>query len=488
MWWLCIRFPALMLDSLGLQGSCQPSAIMEQQTVQQVNPAAAAQGVASGQSAATALSLCPHLEAIPRQRQAEQQLLQQAALWSYRFSPLVSIDPEQATLYTELRGSLRLFKGFNRLYHYYSQAFARRNIGFCSGLAYTPSAAYLLSYAHQPPAFYRRSAAELDHQRIQQQLTQLPVTLLPCDKEIIRTLQSSGIRLLDALFSLPEAALGKRFGADFCQLIAYLKGTAQELRAPYQPTETFLSRRQFSGTLDSKQQLHLPMQELLAQLKVYLRLRQCINRELRWQLYYSDGGEDTLLIHSSHGVFQQRALMELSRLKLDGFTLRANVEAIALRCDRFENSIVSNGNLFAQATDREAGAEREENYRRVLDKLRTRLQHCYTLSEKNHLLPEKAWAAVDAQASPPKTPPPLAPAPPRPLWLLSAPKPISGQRGKLYWQGPLQLLQGPERIDNEWWQRRQARDYYVARHHSGALYWVYRDQLNHRWFVHGVFA
>lgn len=479
-----------MVDSLGLRGSGQPCAIMERKIVQQVNPAAAEQGVAHGQSATTALSLCPQLEALPRQPLAEQQLLQQAALWSYRFSPLVSIDLDQATLYTELRGSLRLFKGFNRLYHYYSQAFARRNIQFCTGLAYTPSAAYLLSYAHQPPAFYRRSGGELDHRRIHQQLQQLPVTLLPCNREVVRTLQSSGIRQLEPLFSLPKAALGKRFGADFCQLIGYIKGTEPELRAPYQPTETFFSRRQFNGTLDSKQQLQLPMQELLAELKVYLRLRQCINRELRWQLYYSDGGEDSLLIHSSHGVFQQRALMELSRLKLDGFTLAANVEAIALGCDRFEHSMASNGKLFALDTAPAAATEREENYRLVLDKLRTRLdkKHCYTLSEQNHLLPEKAWAAVDSQMLRPVSTKPLAPAPPRPLWLLHQPQAISGQRDKLYWQGPMQLLQGPERIDNEWWQRRQARDYYVARHCSGALYWVYRDQLNHRWFVHGLFA
>jgi len=487
MWWLCIRFPGLMLDSLGLQAHCQPSAIMERQTVQQVNAAAAAQGVAGGQSITTALSLCPQLEAIPRQRQAEQQLLQQAALWSYRFSPLVSIDTEQATLYTELRGSLRLFKGFNRLYHYYSQAFARRNIQFCSGLAYTPSAAYLLSYAPEPPAFYRRSAGELDRQRILQQLKRLPVTRLPCKTQIIRTLQSSGIKQLGPLFSLPEAALGKRFGADFCQLIAYLKGTQQELRAPYQPAETFFSRHQFNGTLDSKQQLQRPMQMLLAELKIYLRLRQCINHGLHWQLYYSDGGEDTLLVHSSHRVFQQRALMELSRLKLDSFTLRANVESISLRCDQFESSIASSDNLFALVSGSKAGTEREENYRLVLDKLRTRLKHCYTLSEKNHLLPEKAWGAVDAQAPRPTTLP-LSPISTRPLWLLHEPKAISGQHHKLYWKGPLQLLQGPERIDNEWWQRRQARDYYVARHQSGTLYWVYKDQLNHRWFVHGLFA
>lgn len=282
MWWLCVRFPSVMLDSLGLRENTVPAAVIERQIIAQANAAAKEQGIVSGQSMATALSLYPELNAIPRQPHKEQQLLQQAALWTYRFSPTVSIDQNTAVLYTELRGSLRLFKGFNRLYQYYSAAYQSRNIQFTCGLAYNPSASYMLSYVGKVPGLYRRSSSTLDYQKIQQQLASLPVTLLPCTKETIRTLQSSGIKYLGALFDIPEAALGKRFGQEFCQLIHYLKGTKTEVKIPFTPPEVFFSNRHFNGALDNKQQLHQPMFELLAELKTYLRLRQSINRDLHW--------------------------------------------------------------------------------------------------------------------------------------------------------------------------------------------------------------
>jgi protein ImuB len=55
---------------------------------------------------------------------------------------------------------------------------------------------------------------------------------------------------------------------------------------------------------------------------------------------------------------------------------------------------------------------------------------------------------------------------------------------------PLSLLQGPERLDTGWWDdARVDRDYYIALHPEGGLWWVFRPaEAPAQWFVHGFFT
>jgi len=79
--------------------------------------------------------------------------------------------------------------------------------------------------------------------------------------------------------------------------------------------------------------------------------------------------------------------------------------------------------------------------------------------------------------------------PPRPLWLLNEPLPLSA----LLEAAPWVLKDGPERIESGWWDGRDfRRDYFVAESPAGELAWIYRD---HRygleageWFLHGWWA
>ena len=107
MWWLCIRFPSLMLDSIGIREAPNPATIVERQTVLQCNEAALEQGIRVGQTIATALSLYPELAIEQRKPQKEIKLLEALAIWAYRFSPTVSIDTSVGALHIEVRGSLR---------------------------------------------------------------------------------------------------------------------------------------------------------------------------------------------------------------------------------------------------------------------------------------------------------------------------------------------------------------------------------------------
>ena len=119
-----------------------------------------------------------------------------------------------------------------------------------------------------------------------------------------------------------------------------------------------------------------------------------------------------------------------------------------------------------------------------LDKLRARLgeQALWQPVLREQHLPEQATGRETARNGS------EGDFPERPLWLLESPLPLQEKNRLPCWQGPLTLLQGPERLDNQWWQQRQVRDYYIARTSHYALCWVYQDRLQQRWYLHGWFA
>ena len=68
------------------------------------------------------------------------------------------------------------------------------------------------------------------------------------------------------------------------------------------------------------------------------------------------------------------------------------------------------------------------------------------------------------------------------------PQPLRQHGSQLYWNSALKLLHGPERIEDNWWQKAVSRDYYIATDSSGQHYWVFHDRLGKQWYIHGVFA
>jgi protein ImuB len=92
---------------------------------------------------------------------------------------------------------------------------------------------------------------------------------------------------------------------------------------------------------------------------------------------------------------------------------------------------------------------------------------------------------------------------PQPTWILKTPLRLDVKDERPLYQGPLQLLLGPERVEGGWWHRVKdadggqrslnvARDYWVAlSQHAGAL-WIFQQRLpkdeTASWYLHGLFA
>lgn len=91
------------------------------------------------------------------------------------------------------------------------------------------------------------------------------------------------------------------------------------------------------------------------------------------------------------------------------------------------------------------------------------------------------------------------PALPEPSWLLAQPQRLSTVHDQPQYQGPLQLLAGPQRIEGGWWQlgpdgrshTQAQRDYFIAQSERAGLLWVFSERLSlseQGWFLHGFFA
>ena len=84
---------------------------------------------------------------------------------------------------------------------------------------------------------------------------------------------------------------------------------------------------------------------------------------------------------------------------------------------------------------------------------------------------------------------------PRPIWFFDQAIPTTERAKRPYWQGPLALVAGPERIKTAWWEGEWfARDYFIAADQGHVLYWIYRsrpstsEQNSYQWFIQGCFG
>ena len=85
-----------------------------------------------------------------------------------------------------------------------------------------------------------------------------------------------------------------------------------------------------------------------------------------------------------------------------------------------------------------------------------------------------------------------------PTWLLERPLRLALQGSRPLYQGALQLLVGPQRLEVMGWAQIDApaaalRDYFIALSPHAGLLWVYRERLpagqaSDLWFLHGIYA
>jgi protein ImuB len=490
--WLGLQFPDLGLEVHAADDE-QATVLLDDQRVVALNRSAAAAGILCGSTLATARSICAEIQVFRRDRERERERLQNLAEAMYGFSSLVSLElPDGLTL--EVGGSRQLYCDLTQLAQQASHL--ARSLGHRANvqLGPTPTAALVLA----------RSNAT--------RLAEVPLALAGLPNSQVQQLASMGIRQLGPLLTLPERELGQRFGSDLVRFLGRLNGRRPDPREGIRLRPEFIRRLHMLDPLRDKNALQQPMQKLLSELEHWLIARQLTAGELHWQfaaqssLNCTERPQNSVTMKVAFGAGRQRknAFLPITLLRLDQIELPDDVITIGLKARVLSSVDISNRGLFTgpemgAAADGCAGTlagKLKEDLIELQDELRARLgeDSCYNISSVSEHVPERAWRInVDRKTSGRKrkglhnsksTVTDFADAPaaftlPRPAWLFKTPRAIP--------RSQLTLLQGPERIQTAWWDLAVQRDYYLARHSSGARCWVFVDAEDH-WFLHGYFA
>ena len=491
-------------------------AIIEDNLVYCVNQEAYQQGVRTGQNVTSAFVFCNDLQLIERNKYQEEQQLQNLGILLYQVSSCIKIQQPQwlensstqdALVSLEIGRSLQLYQGVNNLIDFVSQLLTAESTEFQLGIGHSEKSARLLSL--YPLASSLQSITKVDtkkskgqyqekinHELINKQLEKMPIELMEINSKAIEKIQSVGLKKIGQLTRLPERAIIKRFGLATHR---YLMQLFAQLAAPedyFVPPENFYQKLEFIDVIHHRQGLIFPIKRLIKQLCQFLRLKQKNCQVLYWELFDSEKNTIGFEILISESLIDANIYIELTQLNLERYTLHAPIEAIALTANQLSDLTSESKSLFE-----DSGDFKQDNH--FTHKIRAKLGNnsCYQIAQRQEHVPELACnysmeinqskftqefnqheyiasslaLDINQQTS-------------RPAWLFEKPKAIRFNQRKLLWQGELQIISSQEKITSYWWKKNVARDYYLAEHEDGTIYWVFFDQEKKRWFLHGVYG
>ncbi len=440
--------------------------------------AAARAGVRRGMAANAALALAPRLQLLERRPQREAQALQRLADAALSFTPAVSLEPPAALL-LEIAGSLRLF-GEPVVLREQVRA-ACQALGHCAIAAVTPTASSALWLAAAGCDSLIPDPAGLAGG-----LAALPIAVLPWPAASHRVLRDAGIRTLGDCARLPRDGLARRLGPERLRELDQAYGRIAEVRHWHQSAAQFREQLDMPLETANAKLLAAAADQLLDRLQVDMRRRQCAVQLLWLRLEHTSLPPTLLRIGLLAATSDIARLAELLRIHLDAAVLPDKVIALALEAN-FQSQVDQHSRqLFGAAIDptRQPGAINE-----LLERLRARLGTgaVHGIRALQEHRPEYAWQAI-------ADPMPVVPSdsqawPERPLWMLPEPLQLEVVAGQPRCPGPLEIMRGPERIENGWWDGRDIRrDYYAGRNHRGMCLWLFRDLRAGGWYLHGIFG
>jgi len=476
--WLALHFPRLALEVFaGAVSDAAPVAVCElregRDRVVACNPAAAAGSVRAGMGTAEAQACLPALKLLPRAPVRERAALERAAMGAGAFSDHVGLFPPREVV-LEAGGSLRLFGGIEALEREIGDTMAELGREARIGIAPTPAAARLLA---------RRGGGRLDADTdLAAALADWPCDVLDAGDGTASRLRGWGLRTLGEVMQLPREGLVRRLGRDCADRLDRLTGRRPE------PVERYRPPGRFAATLslpEETRELDLPLQaleHLTRELALFLRARDAALQQLVVRLR-GRGGDCVLDVGLAVPGRDAAHLFDLVRERLQRAGPRASVHMVSLEAPRLLPHAPAGADLWQDGG-------RGEPPERLLERLRARLGESAVrgLSLVADHRPERAWH-WQAPGQPPAHEPSRPP--PRPLWLLPQPAALAlDEQRRPRFEGPLELLDGPERIETGWWDGDDIeRDYFVARNPVGMTLWVYRERRVPRtWYLHGLFG
>ena len=422
---------------------------------------------------AAALALAPRLRIAARDAAAETEALLGVAGWVVQFTPSVAVEfPD--TVLLEISGSLKLFGGLGPLLERLRRGLAEMGWSPVMAGAPVPRAAFWLALAGEQK--FIGSAAE-----IEPALAALPVDALRYESDVLEALEAVGVRTLGGLSALPRAGLARRFGQRLLDDLDRALGMLPDPRNFFVPPAKFRAGIELPAEVTQAEALLFAARRLIAQLAGFLAARSGGIRHFVLRLEHRDKAATGIAINLVAPSRDQEHFVLLLRERLDKIELAEPVREIALRADEIVPLPGRNLGLLLEQ------GKPPGRWEHLVERLRSRLgaDAVQGLALRAEHRPERAVAVAGPDSKPLRLD-----FGERPFWLLERPRRLAEIGAVPHYDGPLDLLAGPERIESGWWDGDDvARDYFIARTQNEALVWIYREWRSEGgWYLHGVFA
>ena len=424
--------------------------------------------------------------------------------WALQFTPRVARLEEAVAL--EVSASVRLFGGAAALQaRLVREAGAFAQVGGL-GQAPTSLAALALARAGRPPVPVE--GHDTPPPDLRTLLDPLPLDTLSAAAAHAATLGRLGCRRLGDVRRLPRGGLNRRFGPALALALDRAYGEATEGHDWVPSTDRFHVQRTLDGRIDTTAALLAETAPLLAQLDTWLTARQSGVRALTLHWHHDAlrartvAAGDALHLRTGEATRDVAHLGRLLGEHLRQLVLAAPVDALALQTDEVAPLVGTGAPLLP-----EPGGAASASFGQALACIAARLgaqRVCRPVLHEDHRVegmqvwqPGATTAALSRTDTATRTTPI-----PQPTWLLAEPVQLAVHDHRPCYQGPLQLLVGPHRVEAGWWHDtrglpRVQRDYWVALSAQAGLLWIYQERPTAQtratdaepgWFLQGHFA
>lgn len=419
------------------------------------------------------------------------------ATWALQFTPRVATVDEAVVM--EVEGSVRLYGGRRALRDRVIQDTPTLGVDF---LAWAPNSLAALALA-------RARIANGLRKPLPEILDPLEIGVLNATRHHRVTLSQIGCHTMGDLRALPRGGVSRRFDKALLTALDQAYGLQPEAHTWIMVPETFVGRLELMSRVELAPALLFGARRLLMQLCGWLAARQAGVTALRLQWAHDamraknagEGGDLTLRTATA-----TRDLERLCRLlaeHLAKIELKAPVGDLTLIALEVVPLEVPNGALLPDPVNQ------GESLALVLERLAARLGPERVLRpvvREDHRLEWMQHWQPAAQALPRK--PARAVVTPQPTCVLKEPLRLACKDGQPMYQGPLQLLTGPHRVEGGWWHQVRdghpstgdtpsqrtlniQRDYWIALSAHAGVLWVFQTRLGQdeiAWYLHGSFA
>ena len=337
--WFFVYIPQFFLQSLVkklirknayvLVDSCEDDPV-----VQQLNDSAKALGVCKDMP----LSLIDKLgnvKIFSRDKEREKNAIDDLLVWANKFSPLI-VDKFPDGLLVEMKGSLKLFGGQEKLIKIMSDELQIRGYKFNLAIGLTPLLAEISAKIGWKGDISNRFAYK--------KINNVPISVLSFLPKQFDVLNKMGVRTLGDCQKLPRKGLAERFGKDIMLQFDRLYGYSPDPQTFFTAVSKKSILMAIDGDVGNWSELKFHIKKLIKKTNKYLLSRSLKVRRATW-FFYGPSFEVNVPISLS-SANNISVVLRILQEKLRDKRFKGPIDSVRLFLDEVENTRPANLNIL----------------------------------------------------------------------------------------------------------------------------------------------